>query len=82
MTRATGWVVAVLVDVPVRAARVPDGASQGVAQFGVEGVGGLAADLDPGGAGAAQLAQRGQHVRIEDSIVATTEPVPPLVLGP
>src|SRR6476619_3464949 len=51
-------VVAVLVDVPVRAAGVPDGVAQGLAQLAVEALGGLAPNLDAPGPVAFELAQR------------------------
>src|SRR5215216_426540 len=62
-------VVAVLVDVPVRAAAVPDGAGQGGPQLAVEILGCPAADLDPAGVGAGQFVERRDDVvdrRLDD----------------
>src|SRR3954451_24299315 len=55
-------VVAVHVDVPVRAAGVPDAVGEGRSELAVEGVGGLPADLDPTRVGPAQLVEGADHV--------------------
>ena len=76
-------VVAVLVDVPVGAAAVPDRAGEGVAQLAVEVLGRLAAGprsrLAPARSSSPSAAITWP---IPPSIVSMTEPLPPLVFGP
>src|SRR3954466_1354926 len=55
-------VVAVVVDVPVRAAGVPDGGVQCGTELAVERLGGAAVDLDLLRSRALELAQRGDHM--------------------
>ena len=53
--------VAVRVEIPVAAAR-PDGPREGLAQFAMELVGNLAADLDLPLSGSVQFGERGKHM--------------------
>src|SRR5712691_6316381 len=71
-------IVAVLVDVPVRAPRVPHRSAEGVPKLAIEALGGLAADLDPARVGALELPEGIDHV-VDPRLVRVDDRAAPAV---